>query len=40
MVSRQSPAALQVLVERTSRLTRLRKLKARGAAEMRKAMSR
>lgn len=40
IVSRQSPAALQVLVERKTRHTRLRKLAARGAAEMRKAMNR
>jgi IS30 family transposase len=40
MVSRQSGEALQVLVERKARNTRLRKLQARGAAEMRKAMNR
>lgn len=40
MVSRQSSASLQVLVERKTRHTRLRKLKARGAADMRKAMNR
>lgn len=40
MVSRQSSASLQVLVERKTRATRLNKLPARGAAEMRKAMNR
>lgn len=40
MVSRQSSASLQVLVERKTRTTRLTKLPARGAAEMRKAMNR
>jgi IS30 family transposase len=34
MVSRQSRAALQVLVERKSRYTRLRKLKVKTAASM------
>lgn len=40
MVSRQSNAALQVLVERKSRYTRLRRLRAKNAALMRAGINR